>query len=108
MDDMPEPDPATYGRHARLDRQSLAFRENDVHVPDDQLADLAEAIHPAATSLAGIRLPADHEAEDWDAERTGPKTLTEARVQLAERIADPAAPDGHEVAGAYDDLDGES
>jgi hypothetical protein len=90
-----------------LDAQSLAFRENPVPVTDEQIGFLAEAIHLPATSLGPILLPDDWEALRWDAERTGPKTLEEARAALAERIVDPAAPDDGTHAGAYDDLDGE-
>lgn len=48
----------------------------------------------------------DHPIADnpdgWDDERTGPKTIDEARAQLAARVADPTAPDND--ATAYDEL----
>lgn len=89
-----------------LDRQSQAFRSNAATVPDDLLHAQAEAVHaPLGTSATAVplRLPEDYEAEQWDAGRDGPKSLDEARVALAARIADPDAPDGDEVRGAYDE-----
>jgi hypothetical protein len=88
-----------------LDAQSRAFRENPVPVTDEQLALLAEQVHPAATSLSGILLREDHEALHWDMGRATPKTVDEAKAALAARIADPTAPDDSTVAGAYDDLE---
>jgi hypothetical protein len=87
-----------------LDAQSRAYREMYPHerYGDIELAAHAEAEHAPATSLDGIRLPDDYEAELWDAGREGPKTVDEARDALAARIADPNAPDSDEVAGAYD------
>lgn len=97
---------------ALYDRQSAAYREHDgsLHVADADLARHAEAVHaPLGTSVtrdaAPIRLPEHYEHEQWDAGREGPKSHAEARRMLAERIDDPQAPDGPEVAGAYDDTD---
>ncbi len=47
----------------------------------------------------------DHEADGWDAERAGPKSLEQARENLAARIADPSAPDTDGEYTAYDELD---
>lgn len=90
------------------DSQGRAFREME---PLDRYGDIelgahAEAEHPPATSLDGIKLPDEYEAELWDAGRETPKTLDEARQALASRIADPAAPDDESVRGAYDSLGG--
>lgn len=52
-----------------------------------------------------IRPPEYFEDENWDAQRQRPKTLGEAKVALAARIADPKAPDGKESIGAYDHLE---
>jgi hypothetical protein len=46
--------------------------------------------------------PEYHEATQWDAGREGPKTLETAKLALAQRVADPRAPDTD--ASAYDDL----
>jgi hypothetical protein len=96
-------DPALY------DRQSAAYRDHDgsLHVADGDLERHAERVHaPLGTGGAPIRLPEDYENEQWDADARGPKSIAEARQALADRIDDPAAPDGPEVAGAYDDGDG--
>jgi len=45
----------------------------------------------------------EYEAAEWDADRAGPKTIEQARENLAARISDPAAPDTDDEAGAYDD-----
>ncbi|GEL20849.1 hypothetical protein [Pseudonocardia asaccharolytica] len=89
------------------DAQSRAYREMDSweRYADIELGAHGEAEHPPATGLDGIRLPEQYEAAMWDAGRQPPPTPGEARVQLAERIADPAAPDGPESAGAYDHLE---
>ncbi|MFC5992963.1 hypothetical protein ACFQE5_01910 [Pseudonocardia hispaniensis] len=91
----------------RLDAQSRAYREMDAveRYGDIELGAHAEAEHEPATSLDGIRLPEDYEAELWDAGREQPKTPDAAREALAARIADPTAPDGPESVGAYDDLE---
>lgn len=88
-----------------MDAQSAAFREATPadRVPDGRIHDHAERVHAPLADLAHIRLPDRYEAAGWDAERVGPKTLAEARVELAARIRDPHAPDGDEVAGAYDE-----
>lgn len=96
------------------DRQSRAFRDArpEDRVLDDDLLAFAEAVHhppadglPLGDLIAEIKLPQAWEAENWDAGREGPKSVAEAREALAARIADPLAPDGDEVAGAYDDLE---
>lgn len=90
------------------DNHGRAFREMEAldRYGDIELGAHAEAEHPAATSLDGIKLPDDYEAELWDAGRGEPKTLDEAREALAARIADPAAPDDESVRGAYDNVEG--
>jgi len=45
----------------------------------------------------------DYETAGWDAERAGPKTIDQARQNLAARIADPHAPDTADEVGAYDE-----
>lgn len=90
-----------------LDRQSLAFRDHDgsLHVPDDELEHHAEVVHAPlgmGRHAEPMHLPEAYDAEAWDAGRVGPKSEDEARAALAERIADPQAPDGPEVEGAYD------
>jgi hypothetical protein len=88
-----------------VDAQSRAFREArpEDRVADDDLAGHAETVHGPGDH-ATIRLPEQWEDEQWDAERVGPKSVDEARAQLLARINDPTAPDGAEVAGAYDEL----
>jgi hypothetical protein len=87
-----------------LDAQSRAYREMYPHerYGDIELAAHAEAEHGAATSLDGIRLPDDWEADLWDAGRGTAKTVEEARAALAARIADLTAPDDETTATAYD------
>lgn len=108
---MPDHDPQAAAFHS--DRQSQAFREAspEDRVLDEDLPGHAEAMHhappdgmPLGDLIAEIKLPDAWEAERWDAGRVGPKSLAEAREALAARIADSAAPDGPEVAGAYDDV----
>lgn len=91
-----------------MDAQSAAFREATPadRVPDGRIHDHAERVHEPLHDVGVLKTPEDYEAEDWDADRIAPKGLTEARRQLAARIADPSAPDGDEVAGAYDLKDG--
>lgn len=87
-----------------LDRQSEAFRsQGDLSVPDEQLANYLTLALPPTTDPAEIVTPEQWEAAGWDAGRIGPKGLDEARAALQARIDDPHAPDGPEVAGAYDD-----
>jgi hypothetical protein len=90
------------------DRQSRAFREAE---PGDRwdgdILGLGARVHMPADSLDRLALPEHYETgRGWDQHRQPPKTLSEARAQLAERIADPGAPDSEDDAGAYDDLDG--
>jgi hypothetical protein len=90
------------------DPQSVAFREatESDHWDDDVNALIAQegaVYHDEATSIDQIRGPDAYETEDWDADRDGPKTIGEARVALADRIADPEAPDTDAEAGAYDE-----
>jgi hypothetical protein len=86
-----------------MDRQSAAFR----HATEADWAgvNLAECDVFEDGDDRPIRTPEDWEAADWDAGREEPKSLVEARVALAYRIANPAAPDGAEVAGAYDQME---
>lgn len=86
-----------------VDRQGDAFR----HATEADWAgvNLAECEVFDDGDGQPIRTPEEWEAENWDAGREGPKTLAEAKEALADRIADPAAPDGDEVAGAYDDCE---
>lgn len=98
------------GRADNLDAQSLAFRNATevARVSDDELRQHTAVVHPplySGQATKPLELPEDYEAKDWDAERIGPKSLAEARQALAERIADPVAPDGPEVEVAYDGLD---
>jgi len=90
-----------------MDAQSAAFREAGPadRVRDHDIHHHAEAQHAPLGDLGEIQLPEDYEAGRWDAGRVGPKSLDDARAQLAARIDDPSAPDGAEVAGAYDDLE---
>lgn len=90
-----------------MDRQSQAFREMPIgeQIGDIELGAWSEAEYPAIENLDDIKLPGDYEDDLWDLGRERPKTLTEARSALLERIIDPEAPDGDEVIGAYDDLE---
>ncbi|WP_290049568.1 hypothetical protein [Amycolatopsis solani] len=65
---------------------------------------LAGAVVHGAGDASPIKTPQEWDAEGWDADRQGPKTLDEARTALAERIADPHAPDTEAESGAYDDV----
>jgi hypothetical protein len=90
--------------------------------PDAQRRAFADAGHddwtPPGRAFAGalvhdpddpkpepIKTPEDWDAEGWDADRDGPKSVGEARAALATRISDPHAPDTPAVAGAYDRLE---
>lgn len=88
------------------DPQTRIFRDATA----DQWQESALVDHPDATLddlEPGVRRSVDeHEADGWDSERAGPKTLDMARENLAARIADPDAPDGPAEFGAYDDLEG--
>lgn len=83
-----------------LDPQSAAFREagDDDWVSDQQIAEVA-TVHDGP-----VRTPEEYEG--WDAGREGAKSLDEAREALAARIADPAAPEDEQSAGAYDNAGG--
>ena len=84
------------------DAQSRAFRDA---TPDEwQESTLADNEHGTLDDLdpdGARRSVEEYEAAGWDAERTGPKTVDEARESLAARIADPSAPDTEDEAGAY-------
>lgn len=89
------------------DPQADAFRESGPEDWDEtSLVD-----HPHGT-LRGLedQVPAawaqvrdQHERDGWDAERAGPKSVEQARENLAARIGDPACPDTDAQAGAYDE-----
>jgi hypothetical protein len=64
-----------------------------------------EARHDPITDPGEIHGPEWYEARLWAAGREDPKTPAQAQAALAARIADPTAPDGAEVAYAYDELD---
>lgn len=83
------------------DRHSEAFR---LASEDDWTADDADREVYPDDDPRPVRLPEDHEADEWDRDKDGPKTPDEARAALAARIANPRAPDDMSVAGAYDDL----
>jgi hypothetical protein len=89
------------------DAQTRAFTDA---TPEELVSDGAQALladslrHPASDNPY-VHSPADWDAAGWDDEREGPGTLEHAKAALAARIADPAAPDGPEVAGAYDQLE---
>lgn len=90
------------------DPQARIFREST----PDEWHEAALVDHPDATlddlEPDGSRRTVDeYERDGWDAERAGPKTLAQARENLAARIADPSAPDTPAELGAYDDLEGE-
>jgi hypothetical protein len=89
------------------DAQSRAYREMEAweRYGNIELPAHAEREHPPLVDLSEIRLPDDYEADLWDAGRERPKTVAEAQEALTARIADPAAPDDPETAGAYDGLD---
>lgn len=85
-----------------MDRQSKAFREaTEEDHWDGTLTNLpAEAIHMPVRDPNKV-YPREYFEESikrdgyigWDAERTRPKTQTEAQAALEERIFDPSAPD---------------
>lgn len=87
-----------------MDRQSEAFRHS---TPEDwsTAADRSGCVRFTPDDGIPIRSPEEWEAVEWDRGREAPKTVEEARAALEARIADPHAPDGDEVAGAYDDLE---
>ena len=92
------------------DRQSRAFREAgpaDRWDGDLESIELGPAqVHLPADSVAFLALPDHYEhGRGWDVHRQPPKGVEEARAVLADRIADPGAPDSEAEAGAYDDLD---
>lgn len=84
------------------DPQSGVFHES---TQDDWTeADLVD--HPDGTlddlEPEPVKTVDEYEAEEWDSELAGPKTLDEARENLAARINDPHAPDTKDEASAYD------
>ena len=85
------------------DPQSRIFRD----AQPDELSDYGLLDHPQGTLEDFDPQPGktreDYEAEGWDSERAGPKSLEQARENLAARIADPACPDTDAEAGAYND-----
>lgn len=87
-----------------MDRQSAAFRESG---PEDwsSAADQSGCVRYSPDDNTPVRSPEEWEAANWDTGCEAPKTIDEARAALAARIADSHAPDGDEVAGAYDDLE---
>lgn len=89
------------------DPQLRAFADADESDWSREAELLEDAvIHvPGAADAPPIRTPEEWDAEGWDADRLPPKTVAEAQVALAGRIADPAAPDTEAVAGAYDELE---
>lgn len=93
------------------DAQGRAFREaGDADHWDDNIDAMVEqggTFYDPIESVDDIDLPDVVHATEWDADRLPPKTLEEAKAALAHRIADPAAPDGPESEGAYDDRDPE-
>lgn len=92
------------------DPQSRAFREaGPADRWDGDLAALEDTaqgwVHPPATSHAGLVLPEMYEhGAGWDEHRDGPKSLHQAQQALAQRIADPSAPDTQIEADAYSNL----
>ncbi|WP_410670497.1 hypothetical protein [Amycolatopsis sp. cmx-4-68] len=86
------------------DAQRRAFTDAG---PADWAAETVGEVHrPGDPDAAPIKTPEEWDAEGWDADREGPKTLGEARDALAARIADPRAPDTEAVSGAYDEPEG--
>lgn len=87
-----------------MDRHSEAYR----HATEADRAgvDVSECVVCPPDDTRPIRPPEVFEEARWDHGREGPKTAAQARQALAQRIADPAAPDDESVAGAYDDLEG--
>lgn len=84
------------------DRQSVAFRgATDADHWDGDLEAVGGRVSQA-DDVSQVVLPDEFEEHGWDAGREGPKSLEEAQAALAARIADPGAPDGPDVAGAYD------
>jgi hypothetical protein len=89
------------------DAQSRAYRDMDnwEHYSDIELPAYLEHRHDPIGDISEVRLPEWYEARLWDAGREDPKTPAQAQAALTARIADPTAPDGPEVADAYDELD---
>lgn len=86
-----------------MDRQGVAFRfATEVEWAG---VDLAECELYEDGDERPIKTVGEWEVEQWDSGRERPKSLAEAKDALAARIADPHAPDGAEVIGAYDDLE---
>lgn len=89
------------------DPQSSAYR--DAGPQDWDETSLVDHPHGSLDSLEANR-PASwaqvrdqYERAEWDAERAGPKSVEQARENLAARIDDPACPDSDAEAGAYDE-----
>lgn len=90
------------------DPQSRAYREaTDADHWNGDVNALIEqegaVYHDEATSIAQLPGPDAYEADGWDIDRDGPKTIEQARETLAARIADPTAPDTENEAHAYDE-----
>jgi hypothetical protein len=87
------------------DAQRRAFTDSG---PTDWAAagdDFHVFVHDPDDPAAPIRTPEEWNADSWDEDRQGAKSLDDARAALADRIADPHAPDTAAVAGAYDELE---
>jgi hypothetical protein len=89
------------------DRQSQAFREaGPADRWDGDVLALGARVHMPQRHAVNLVLPEHYEqGRGWDQMREPPKTLEQARALLAERIADPGAPDSEADAGAYDGLE---
>lgn len=89
------------------DPQSQVFRE----ATQDDWTEVELLDHPDGTlddlEPAPVKTVDQYESEGWDAERVEPKTIDEARDNLAARIADPHAPDTENETGAYDGTPGD-
>lgn len=85
------------------DRQSQAFREaGPADRWDGDVLALGARVHMPVDSVEHLVLPEHYEqGRGWDQHREPPKTLEQARAMLAERIADPRAPDSDAEAEAY-------
>lgn len=86
------------------DRQHAVFADADPAdlVTDDAVAAMYDSGELRDTTAGTVIPVEEHEAAEWDADRTGAKTPEEAAQALAARVADPSAPDTD--AAAYDGL----
>lgn len=86
------------------DAQAEAFREAspDELTTDDEIAAMLASGELVDTTRHPIVTPDEWENRHWDAERSAPKTLDEARSALLARVEDPSAPDTD--ATVYDGL----